>query len=162
MRSSLYFMVQRLNNTFLYSVFASGSARWTVLRSIDAAATWSIFLNCHGDPEGYRNGRRSKPVDTAWAIFTTVKKVSLTIIVRAVLLLRSLDAKRPTLDDLTQSSTEDVQLIVRQTHISLQPSLTRSWRSRSTTHLVYLDISLSNGLQFSWHQGILESLSDRE
>ena len=57
-------------------------------------------------------------------------------------------AIRPTFVDLTQS-TEDGQLIIRHAHVSLQPSLTRSRRSRSTTHLVCLDISLRDGLQFS-------------
>lgn len=50
-----------IHNTPLQSIFAFASAGCTVLRSGSDAATSSIFLNCQGNLEGYRNGRRSKP-----------------------------------------------------------------------------------------------------
>ncbi len=48
----------------LYSVFffCSGSTEFSTLDlSGSNAATSSIFLNCHGKRDGYRNGRMSNP-----------------------------------------------------------------------------------------------------
>lgn len=43
----------------LYSILALSRPAWDL--SGKAAATSSIFLNCQGNWEGYRKGRRSKP-----------------------------------------------------------------------------------------------------
>jgi hypothetical protein len=52
------------SSLILYSVFVfcSGSVEVTMLDlSGSSAATSSIFLNCHGNRDGYRNGRMSNP-----------------------------------------------------------------------------------------------------
>lgn len=45
----------------LYAIFFLASSREVVLLSGRVAATASIFLNCHGNLDGYKNGRRSNP-----------------------------------------------------------------------------------------------------
>lgn len=46
---------------FLYSVLVLSAARFLCERSGSTAAISSIFLNCQGKREGYRNGRKSNP-----------------------------------------------------------------------------------------------------
>lgn len=62
----------QVHSTFPYSVFVfcSGSIEVTTFDlSGSNAATSSIFLNCHGNRDGYRNGRRSKPAKKIKFIF---------------------------------------------------------------------------------------------
>lgn len=60
----LHYCTSPRSSMTLYSVFVfcSGSVEVTRLDlSGSNAATSSIFLNCHGNRDGYRNGRMSKP-----------------------------------------------------------------------------------------------------
>ena len=80
----------------VYAIFCFASAADMVDLSGKEAATASIFLNCHGNLEGYKNGRRSNPCyrlvsDTSHK----ARKKTRTIVVWTVLLLRELSVLAP-------------------------------------------------------------------
>ena len=71
-----------------YAVFFLATCAFPLDLSGKAAATSSIFLNCQGNREGYKKGRRSNPRGTGES---TCQSFSwqLTVVIRAVLFLQS-------------------------------------------------------------------------
>jgi hypothetical protein len=58
---TVYYPIIISSFTFTHSVLVLSITPWFDL-SGKTSAIWSIFLNCHGKRDGYRNGRKSNPV----------------------------------------------------------------------------------------------------